>query len=270
MGDLGDNALSGTVPAQAFTEMKNLTFVQLAGNGLEGVIPKVFATLPKLQVLTVGSNSFNALEDGFCEREELSLTASKSVFSGDCDMPYTQCFSTCCTNGKCPDLTDKLMRGRDLQWDHTYGYWFSMNERIVYDVRPMIDAGELVNKDSYAQYNMLDFDYGIDDDDDGYFDDDVEDLDDDVYDEDDSFDDDVFDDDEDDDFFDIVSDDDALLDDEDPFMDMEQEMDDVDYMENAQEMDIYPDMDMEQEITEDMLGDDAPDAGTTQYLDDDN
>merc|ERR1711957_647454 len=267
MGDLGDNALSGTVPAQAFTEMKNLTFVQLAGNGLEGVIPKVFATLPKLQVLTVGSNSFNALEDGFCEREELSLTASKSVFSGDCDMPYTQCFSMCCTNGKCPDLTEKLTRGKDLQWDHTYGYWFSMNERIVYDVRPMIEAGELVNKDSYAQYNMLDFDYGIDDDD---FDDDVEDLDDDLYDEDDFFDDDVLDDDEDDDFFDLVSDEDDLLDDEDPFMDMEQEMDDVDYMENAQEMDIYPDMDMEQEITEDMLGDDAPDADTTQYLDDDN
>jgi len=237
---------------------------------------------PPLEVLTVGSNSFNALEDGFCEREEPSLTAPKSVFSGDCDMPYTQCFSECCTNGKCPDLAEKLMRGRDLQWDHTYGYWFSMNERIVYDVRPMIEAGALAQKDSYAQYNMLDFDYGIDDDDDGYVDDDVEDLDDDVLDDDDFFDDDVLvddvldddvvDDDEDDDYVDDdVVDDDDLLDEDDT--DDEDEEVDTNTMENEQEMgDTYPSMDMKQALgdTEDILGDDAPDAGTTKYLDDDS
>jgi len=195
--DLGENALEGTVPDRAFVEMKNLTFVQFSGNALEGVIPKVFGELPKLRMFMVGGNSFTALETGFCEGGGNLVGALdfRSYFSGDCDtIPAAlSCFNECCEGGKCPQMTE-LLTGQDLQWGHTYGYWFSANERIVYDIRPMIAAGERANKDSYAQYNIQEFDYGIDDEDDGYFDD-VEDddmIEDDL---DDFFDDDIFDDD---------------------------------------------------------------------------
>merc|ERR1711957_793052 len=234
--DLGGNALEGELPAQVFSEMKNLTFVQFSDNSLQGMVSKVFAELPALRMFMMEGNSFTALEDGFCDgggglvtpvKKPYGNRYKKNIFSGDCQsfLPNPPpCMNQCGTDQTGSDLKE-LLTGQDLEWDHTYGYWFSSNERIVYDVRPMVAAGELATKDSYAQYNIQELDYGIDDDDDGYFDDDEDQDDDDVIgadddddDDDDDFDDDFFDDDIDDDDHiddDIIEDDDDNMDDDD-------------------------------------------------------
>merc|ERR1711957_390844 len=254
------NDISGTIP-EYFNTFKNLTFVQFSNNALQGMMPKVFAELPALRMFMVEGNSFTALEDGFCDgggnlvhqnNGGNTYTFSDRVFSGDCDsfLPNPPpCMNQCGTAQTSPDLKE-LLTGQDLEWDHTYGYWFSSNERIVYDVRPMVAAGELATKDSYAQYNIQELDYGIDDDDDGYLDDDFDedqddddvigaDDDDDYVDDDDDFDDDFFDDDIDDD-----NDDDDFFDDDD-FEDDDDFFDDMDFVDDDDNMDDDDDDNMD-------------------------
>mmetsp|Transcript_33539 Transcript_33539/g.66282 ORF Transcript_33539/g.66282 Transcript_33539/m.66282 type:complete len:252 (-) Transcript_33539:140-895(-) len=164
--DLGSNAFEGTVPDRPFSAMKNLTFVQLSGNALEGEIPKVFGELPQLRVLTMGGNKFTAMEQGFCEGEGTLIGKKASIFSGDCDhLASFNCFTECCNEGACQDLFQLLHGQEDLQWNQGYGYWFAPQERMVYDIRPLIAANALTTKESYARYEKYDY-YADDDDDD--------------------------------------------------------------------------------------------------------
>merc|ERR1711957_238558 len=173
--DLGGNALAGTVPGRAFSAMEHLTFVQLSGNALEGEIPKVFGELPQLRVLTMGGNKFTAMEQGFCEGEGTLLGKNESIFSGDCDhLASFHCFTECCNEGACPDLFQLLRGQEDLQWNQGYGSWFAPQERMVYDVRPLMAAGALATKESYARYDLQKYDYDADDDDNDDDDDDEE------------------------------------------------------------------------------------------------
>jgi len=243
--DLAGNALEGTVPGRVFAEREELTFVLLFDNALEGTVPYELARLPKLRMLTVGENRFTGLASGFC-REGLFLQSDKSIFSGDCDRIPAHCFVECCNEGKCPTST-QLQASQDLQWDHTYGYWFSFNERIVYDIRPMVAAGALA-VEGYAQYQMQGVDYGVDDEDDGYFDDDDA-YDDDDFNVDDFFDDDVVDDDYVED--DVEVDDDASDDDffDDDVVDDDYVEDDVEVDDDATDDDFFE---------EDDAGDEKP------------
>jgi len=82
--------------------------------------------------------------------------------------------------GQLPFLEGVFIQNNEFEGDfHTFADYFddimildaSSNMLGGHpDLRPMVTAGKLATKARYAQYNIQELDYGIDDDDDGYFD----------------------------------------------------------------------------------------------------